>query len=188
MTDTQHTPTTDSDASNPDESTRTEETVAAEQDPIEILKKERDEYLSGWRRAKADYENLLRDTQRAKEEYVKFANEQALLRLLPAIDQYDVALSFAPSFDVIPQAAVKPFENWMIGLEAVRSLWIEAARELGLEKIAVTGVFNPNLHEAVGDEVSETVPAGQIIRATVNGWTLNGKVIRAAKVIVSKNN
>jgi molecular chaperone GrpE len=157
-----------------------------ERDPIEIVKKERDEYLCGWRRAKADYENLIKETQRSKEEYVKFANEQALLRLLPAIDQFDVALSFTPSLDLIPVESRKPFGNWMTGLEAVRSLWMEAARELGLEKIAAAGPFDPNLHEAIGEEMSEQTPGGDVIRATVNGWMLNGKVIRAAKVIVSK--
>jgi molecular chaperone GrpE len=158
---------------------------SADDDLVSILKKERDEYLCGWRRAKADYENLVKETQRSKEEYVKYANEQALLRLLPAIDQYDVALSFVPDMDAIPAESRRPFENWLMGLEAVRSLWIEAAKELGLEKVRVSGSFNPSIHEAVGEEKSESVSSGEIVRATVNGWMLNGKLIRPAKVIVS---
>jgi molecular chaperone GrpE len=156
-------------------------------DPIDVVKKERDEYLCGWRRAKADYENLVKETQRAKEEYVKYANEQALLRLLPAIDQFDVALSFAPALDAIPADARRPFENWITGLEAVRSLWMDASKDLGLEKIRTNGPFDPSIHEAVSEEASAEVRPGEIVRATVNGWMLNGKVIRAAKVIVSKN-
>ncbi len=160
----------------------------ASDDPIDIVKKERDEYLCGWRRAKADYENLVKETQRAKEEYVKFANEQALLRLLPAIDQFDVALSYAPSLDAVPADARRPFENWITGLEAVRSLWMDASKELGLEKIRATGPFDPTIHEAIGEEASASIPPGEIIRATINGWKLNGKVIRAAKVTVSSIN
>ena len=157
----------------------------SEDDLIAVLKKERDEYLAGWRRAKADYENLVKDAQRSRDEYVKYANEQALMRILPAIDQYEVALSFAPDLDTIPENARRSFENWMTGLEAVRSLWIEAAKELGLEKVPASGPFNPLLHDAVGEEMTGTVPPGDIVRTTVNGWALNGKVIRAAKVIVS---
>ena len=157
----------------------------SEDDPIAVLKKERDEYLAGWRRAKADYDNLVKDAQRSKDAYVKYANEEALIRLLPAIDQYEVALSFAPKLDSIPADARRSFENWITGLEAVRSLWIEAAKELGLEKVRASGPFDPSLHDAVGEEAADAVPSGNIVRATVNGWILNGKVIRAAKVVVS---
>jgi molecular chaperone GrpE len=150
------------------------------------LKDERDEYLNGWKRAKADYENLLKETKKHRAEFAEWANEQVLMRLLPALDQFEVALHFTPDLDSVPAHERRSFETWITGLEAVRTLWQEAAKDLGLDKISVSGTFNPEIHEAVGHETSDTVPAGDVIRATVNGYRLNGKIVRCAKVIVSK--
>ena len=152
---------------------------------IETLKKERDEYLSGWKRMKADYDNLVKEDEKRRSEYTDWAREQILSQLLPAIDQYDIALQFTPDISSLDEANQKIFRNWIVGLEAVRSLWWDAATEMGLKKIEITGVFNADLHEAVGEEASETIEKGSIIRATMNGYLLNEKVIRCAKVIVS---
>lgn len=156
-------------------------------DDLSKLKAERDEYLEGWKRAKADYENLTRETERKRSEFADWATERVLTQLIPALDQYEVALRFTPKLDGIPEDQQRPFENWIIGLEAVRALWWDAAKDLGLEMVRATGAFDPAIHEAVGEEESDSVPAGEIIRATVNGYALKGKLIRPAKVIVSKS-
>jgi molecular chaperone GrpE len=154
--------------------------------PDEELKRRCDEYLEGWKRAKADYENLKKETEAARGAFAEWAKEDCLLRLLPAIDQFEVALQFTPELDLESDKDKKAFENWMIGLQAVRSLWEEAANDLGLEKVATAGKFDPNVHEAVGEEEDGDVPPGEIVRATVNGYKINGNVIRPAKVILSK--
>ncbi|MCW1892425.1 MAG: nucleotide exchange factor GrpE [Candidatus Uhrbacteria bacterium] len=160
---------------------------AGEGNDISKLTAERDEYLDGWKRAKADYDNLVRDTERKRSEFADWATERVLTQLIPALDQYEVALKFTPALDAIPVDQRRPFENWIVGLEAVRSLWWDAAKDLGLERVRITGAFDPTLHEAVGEESSDTVPAGEIIRATMNGYLLKGKLIRPAKVVVSKS-
>jgi molecular chaperone GrpE len=152
----------------------------------EDLKKKCDEYLQGWKRAKADYENLQKDTERTRLAFADWARHDCLLRLLPALDQYEVAMRFVPELELRTEKDQKAFENWMIGLEAVRSLWEGAAKDLGLEKIPAAGKLDPKIHEAVGEEESDGVSPGEIIRITVNGYKINGKVIRPAKVIVSK--
>jgi len=149
------------------------------------LEEKCEEYLVGWKRAKADYENLMKETEQTKKEFMSWAKEDCLLRLLPALDQYEVALSFTPDLDLKSEKDKKAFDNWMIGLEAVRSLWQEAAKDLGLNKIEAKGKLDPEIHEAVGEEENEDVPAGEIIRVIVNGYKMNDKVIRCAKVIVS---
>lgn len=145
-----------------------------------------DEYLQGWKRAKADYENLVREMNQKKSEYADWATEQVLSDLLPALDQYDLAMQFAPSLDQLPEDQQKIFKNWIIGLEAVRSLWWESAKRLGLERVNTEGLFDPAMHEAVSEEASESVESGKIIRCMMNGYNLKGKVIRPAKVVVSK--
>lgn len=162
------------------------ERVTIKSEELEKLKAERAEYLEGWKRAKADYENLQKETERERAEFADWANEQVLLRLLPAYDQFEVAMSFTPELKLDTPEDQKAFENWTIGLEAVRSLWKDAGKDFGLDKIDAAGTFNPELHEAVGEEESDSVPPGEIIRVTSNGYRLNGRVIRCAKVVLSK--
>lgn len=152
---------------------------------FEDLQKERDEYLEGWKRMRADYENLCKEQDRLKKEYMSWSTERILSSLLPALDQYEIAMSFIPDLSSVEEAKRKELQNWVIGLQAVRSLWWDAAKELGLEKISADGAFNDELHEAVGEEESETVPEGHIIKTTMNGYSLQGKPIRFAKVVVS---
>lgn len=141
-----------------------------------------DEYLSGWKRAQADYQNLKKDMEREKGEYAKYANERLLSDLLPALDQFALALQHMPS----EGADQKVWNNWLTGIKAVQSLWEQAAKVQGLERIDTSGVFDPQKHEAVGSEEAEGKESGSIIRVMQEGWSLNGKIIRPAKVIIAK--
>lgn len=153
--------------------------------PEKAVEVERDEYLAGWKRAIADYENLRKETAKEKDDYRKFAHEQFLLRMLPAIDQYEVAMRYAPSLDAIPEDGRRVFEAWVTGLEAVRTLWADAAADLGLQRVRNTGAYDPAMHEAVESIPDDSVPDGHIVRVVENGYVLNGKLIRPAKVAVS---
>jgi len=140
-----------------------------------------EEYLAGWKRAQADYQNLKKDSEREKAEYAKFANERLLSELLPAIDQFDLALQHVPSAD----ADQKTWDNWLVGVRAVQSSWEQAAKAQGLERIATDGAFDPVKHEAIGEEEMEGSESGTIIRTLQTGWMLHGKVLRPARVIIT---
>lgn len=144
------------------------------------------DYLSGWKRAKADYENLKKDSEKARAEYARYANEQCLIQLLPAFDQFEVAMRYMPPLSSIPEQDRKAFDTWVTGLEAVNQLWNEGVKEMGLEPVRDAGAFDPTLHEAAGSEKSDNVPPGDIVRLVQNGYALNGKLIRPAKVIVAE--
>lgn len=153
---------------------------------LERLRAQNEEYLSGWRRAQADYANLKRDGERDRSESVKYANAALLERLLPAIDQYETAMRFAPDLSGLPDDARKKVENWAIGLRAVQSLWESTFREVGLERVPTDGAFDPNLHEAVGETEAEGVPAGNVASVVQGGWKLGEKLLRPARVMVAK--
>lgn len=146
----------------------------------EELQAKCNEYLEGWKRAQADYQNLKKETEREKAEFAKYANERLLSDLLPALDQFSLAIRHVPAAD----ADRKTWDNWLVGIRAVQSLWEQAAKAQGLERIATDGAFDPTKHEAVGEEEGEKT--GTIIRVMEDGWTLHGKIIRPAKVIISK--
>lgn len=148
----------------------------------EELKAKCDEYLSGWKRAQADYQNLMKDVERQKSEYAKYANERLLTDLLPALDQFRLALQHVPA----EGSDQKTWDNWLIGVRAVQSLWEQAAKVQGLERISTDGAFDPQKHEAAGTEEAEGKESGSIIKVIQDGWMLNGKIIRPARVIISK--
>ncbi len=145
-----------------------------------------DEYMAGWKRAQADYQNLQRDTARERGEMHKYANERLLSQLLPALDQFAVALSFTPDVSTLPDEQRKVWENWLIGLRAVQSLWDQTTSGIGLERVATDGAFDPLLHDAAGEEDSQDKPTGSILKVLQDGWCLHGKVLRPARVIVAK--
>lgn len=143
------------------------------------------EYLNGWKRAQADYQNLQKETEEVKQAYVKYANEHLLLDLLPAIDQFETALSFVPDFSTMPDDDRKKMENWMKGINAVKQLWEQSFAEIGLKRIDTKGVFDPSLHEASATESHADRKEGEVICEVQSGWLLGEKVLQPAKVIVN---
>lgn len=145
-----------------------------------------EEYLAGWKRAQADYQNAQRERERERADIVKYANERLLRDLLPTLDQFRLAMSFVPTTDGLPDEAKHRWEQWLVGIKAVQSLWDQAAAQTGLERIETNGAFDPQVHDAVGEEPSDE-PEGTILRVTQHGWKLHGRVLQAARVIVAKN-
>lgn len=158
----------------------------AEQTDFETLQRQRDEYLAGWKRAQADYANLAKDTEKFRADCVKYAAERTLTKLLPAIDQLELALRERPSVGASPEPERRQIATWMAGLEAVRQLWETTAADLGLERVKAAGRLDPSIHEAAAEEAHASVPPGEIIKTVTDGWKLNGKLIRPARVVVSQ--
>ncbi len=145
-----------------------------------------EEYLAGWKRAQADYANLKKEMENERRDFAKYANERLLVRLLPAIDQYETALQFIPNIDDVSPEVKKKIDIWFIGIRAVKNMWESAFAEIGLEKISTSEAFDPAVHEAVSVEEMEGKNSGDIIRVTQSGWKLSGKVLRPALVILQK--
>lgn len=142
-----------------------------------------EEYLAGWKRAQADYQNLKKESEREKSEFAKYANERLLSDLIPALDQLELAIMHVPEPD---ETEKSKWGSWLIGLKAVVKIWEQAAAKAGLERIPLEGSFDPNLHEPLMEIVVEGKEPGLIEQTNQVGWKLNGKVIRPAKVIISK--
>ncbi len=142
--------------------------------------------MAGWKRAQADYQNLKREVERERGEMAKYANERLISDLLPAIDQFGIALRFTPDTASLPEDQRKVWENWLVGVRAVQSLWDTVATDVGLQRIPTDGAFDPSLHDAAGEEEMEGKTSGTIIKILQDGWRFHGKVLRPARVIVAK--
>lgn len=136
-----------------------------------------DEYLNGWKRAQADFANYKKEEGKRFEDFAKFSSAGIVRDLLSVLDSFDLALA---SLD-----EKNPAHK---GVVIIKSQFENALKRHGLEPLAViTGkdMFNPELHEAVAQGESER-PPDTVLEVFESGYTLHGKVIRPAKVKVSK--
>lgn len=140
-----------------------------------------EEYLGGWKRALADYDNLKKDLGRERTEMRQFAVADAASRIIPVLDNFDTAVKFVPS-EVDPA-----LRNWLMGILFIQTQLEEAIRQMGLEPFGEVGdAFDANLHDAAGERVDETAKPNSILEVISRGWKQSDKVIRPAKVIISK--
>lgn len=142
---------------------------------LELCEKERDEYLNGWRRTKADFTNFKQEEIQRLEEVVKYGNVDIMK------DMISVLLSFDLALQSLEDAKSKE------GIERIRNQLIEILKRRGLQKIKVVigDKFNPQFHEALQQDEAQGEP--EIILEELScGYTLHGKVIKTAKVKVAK--
>jgi len=149
---------------------------AGQIDELEKCQKERDEYLDGWKRAKADLANYKKDELKHFEEFAKWSQESLIREVIVVLDSFDLALVSSDGD-----------EKSKRGLQLIRNQLEDILRKNGLVKIAVSigGKFNPAEHEAIG-EIESDKPSGAIVEEVERGYGLNGKVVRAARVKIAK--
>ncbi|MBI2011019.1 MAG: nucleotide exchange factor GrpE [Candidatus Colwellbacteria bacterium] len=142
---------------------------------VERLTKERDEYLAGWQRAKADLINYKKEELKRLEEVARFGNADLVLELLSVLDSFDLAL-----------VTLKKDEAVEKGIYLIKSRLEDILRKRGLQRIEVKKgeVFNPALHEAV--TTVEGGEANTIAEELEAGYLFNDKVLRPTKVRVFK--
>ncbi len=146
---------------------------------FEKCKKQAEEYLAGWKRAKADLINYKKRQEEVVQEFIKFANQDLILELLPMLDNFRLAAQHLP----------KELENseWVKGVFQIKNQLENLLKTRGIEEIKSVGEkFNPELHESVEEVESSDKKEGMIVEEVQKGYKLNGKVIRAARVKVVK--
>ena len=130
-------------------------------------------------RAMADLDNFRKRAMREKEEAIRYANNALLEKLLPIVDNFELGLDAAKT---APDAA-----SILMGMNMVHKQLVEFLRSHGIEEVVAEGEpFDPNKHDAVAQEPSDSVPEGHIIRQMRKGYKLKDRLIRASSVVVSK--
>lgn len=130
-------------------------------------------------RTQADFENFRKRSIREREDAVKFANGSLLERLIPVIDNFELGLGAARA-----EGADSPVFK---GMEMVARQLAEFLTQSGVEAVEAEGaVFDPNLHEAVGQVESDTVAEGGVARQLRKGYRLRDRLLRPATVLISK--
>ncbi|MDD4931699.1 MAG: nucleotide exchange factor GrpE [Candidatus Colwellbacteria bacterium] len=145
---------------------------------MEQLKKERDEYLDGWKRAKADLINYKNEELTRLREISRFAGEDMMRDILVVIDSFDLGISVLG--EESEGAAGK-------GMYMIRTQLEDVLRKKGLERVIVStgSPFDPSLHEAIAS-IESNLPSGTVVDEVERGYLLNGKLLRPARVVVAK--
>lgn len=124
----------------------------------------------------ADFDNYRKRTARDREELVKFATSEAVKDMLPTADNLSIALDQAKDKE-------DPFVK---GVKLAYEGFLKALKEHGAEPFESLGeTLDPNRHEAIATLPSDTVEEGRISAEAKKGWMLNGRLLRAAQVVVS---
>ena len=131
-------------------------------------------------RAQAEVENVRRRAQRDVEHAHKFALERFANELLPVVDSLEKSIE-AASGDADAAAITE-------GVELSLKLALAAMEKSGLTRIDPQGEpFDPEFHEAMGMIESADAEPGSILHVLQKGYTLNGRLVRAAMVMVAKD-
>ena len=148
---------------------------------LKVSQKERQEYLDGWQRAKADFlNNKKRREQEAAQEREREAARFAAL-LLPLCDSFERALAAV-------QNGGSAREDWRAGLEQIYNQLAAILKSYNVEAIDPVGApFDPRLHEALSErEVAERAQDHAVLEVAQKGYRIGTALIRPAQVVVGK--
>ena len=130
-------------------------------------------------RAQAEMENLRKRAARDVENAHKYALEKFTNELLPIMDSLELGLSAS--------VKAKNLDNLCKGMELTLEMFNTVMEKFGITMIEPKGEkFNPELHDAVSMQETDDSNSGIIIEVMQKGYTLNGRLIRPAMVVVAK--
>ena len=128
-------------------------------------------------RLTADFDNFRKRAQREKDEARQFANQGLLEKLLPVLDNFEMALTAVKDADPSVRDGVQMILDQLLGV----------LKESGVEPVDAMGQpFDPNLHEALSQEETTEVDEGTVVQQVQRGYKLNDRLVRPARVVVAK--
>lgn len=155
--------------------------TAAELEQLRARAAKADEHWDRLLRQGADFENFKKRAARDRQEDIRYANKGLFDKLIPVLDNFEMALAAANHAQTGSADALKT------GVNMIHSQFRAALLEAGLEELDATGKpFDPNWQEAVSHQESADVPEGQVLQQLRKGYKLRDRLLRPATVIVAK--
>ncbi|HXH74354.1 MAG TPA: nucleotide exchange factor GrpE [Bacteriovoracaceae bacterium] len=149
---------------------------------VEAPKKEEVDYKAKYFYVAAEMDNYRKRMEREKENLLKYGNEKVLSDLLQVVDNFDRTI------EMLKPDTDQKVKNIVTGLDMVRKQFIDTISKHGLTMIDSVGKeFDPNFHEAMAQEYAEGKKPNEIIKEFQKGYTLNGRLVRPAKVVVASD-
>ena len=146
---------------------------------LKACKAEKEEYLTGWQKERADFANYKKGEEDRKAVFSEAVRERILTRFLSVLDSFNLAFANKESWDKVD-------ENWRKGVEHIYSQMKTIFEEYGVRPIGEVGEpFDPNVHQSI-----DVVPTDQkendhkVAHVVQKGYELGSRVIRPARVNV----
>jgi molecular chaperone GrpE len=151
---------------------------------IEQLEAEAAEMKDRWMRAEAEMANVRARARREVEETRQFAVQKFAADVVEAVENVRRGLDSLPKPESGQPEIVARLRD---GLEGIQRSLLGILERNGIRREDPTGqIFDPNLHQAIAEEASMEFAPGTVSQAWTPVWTLNGRLLRPAMVVVSK--
>ena len=132
-------------------------------------------------RITADFENFKKRAARERQDAVRYANESLIEKLLPVLDNFDMAIAAAR------ESQDENLESMLAGICMIQQQMKSTLADAGLDELDATGkAFDPNFHEAVSQQESTEVSEGHVLHQLRKGYKLKDRLLRPASVVVAK--
>jgi molecular chaperone GrpE len=161
------------------ESLPTKDVAKKLREDLKTCRKEKEEYLTGWQRAKADYVNLQRELDLARANTSVIAKEKMVEKLLPALDSFEMAFGNKEHFETLDK-------EWRMGITSIHSQLLKGLEDSGIEKIDEQNVpFDPNIHQSISVVHTDDETKDHTVEKVLQiGYKIGDRVIRPAKVTI----
>ena len=161
------------------DSAEVEEDAPQEVDEVTKLTEERDDLQDKYLRLAAEFDNYKKRMARDRVTALKYAEEGLLRELLPAVDNIERAIEQGEKDD--------PGSDLLTGVKLTLKGLVGALEKFEVKSVSCLGeTFDPNLHEALAMDFSSDFAENQVMLEFEKGYHYKDKLIRAAKVVVSK--
>jgi len=148
-------------------------------DKLKACEAEKQEYLDGWQRARAELANLTKVHAEEKLLFTRLGKQQIVEDMIPMLDNFQAAFANKASWEQVP-------ETWRVGVEYIHRQFIETLQNNGVEEFGSVGDdFDNSLHEAV-EMISNEEEKNKIVEVVQSGYKIQDKIIRPAKVKVGE--
>ncbi len=144
-----------------------------------VVEQERDDYKDRMQRAQAEFVNFKRRNADEKVEIVKKEKVRVVSTLLPVLDDFELAMNQPERLIADP--------TWAAGIELIYRKLESILSSQGVSALTISGgdTFDPLLHEGITYQTYPEYTEGQIVQVLRSGYTLDGKLLRAAQVSVA---
>ncbi len=146
---------------------------------IKKLQSEKEEYLTGWQRAKADYINLQKELEQARINVSTLSKEKMTEKLLPALDSFEMAFGNVEHW-------AKIGKDWQDGITSIYQQLITGLASSGIERINEVGIsFDPSIHQSISVTLTDNENKDHTVEKILQvGYKIGDRVIRPAKVTI----
>lgn len=157
------------------------ETVKKLRKKLKACETEKNDFLAGWQRTKADSVNARREEEERRQDIIKFSEKALVLELVNLADSFDILRADRENWEKIDK-------NWRQGVEHLRSQLTSIMKSRGVEATENLGkTFNPKESESIGEiYVDKEEKEGMVMEEMRKGYKMHGAVIRPSLVKIGK--